>query len=114
MDSPTDLGRAEPDPSTQVAMEILRERLRQQEVEGFDQAHDDAMNARGELRGAALSYVWGALTGVVAHPPAWWPWESRWWKPTDVRRCLVKAAALIIAEIERIDRRKARTDAYGG
>ncbi|MBY5804125.1 hypothetical protein [Rhizobium leguminosarum] len=33
-----------------------------------------------------------------------WPWERRFWKPTERRRDLVKAAALIIAEIERLDR----------
>jgi hypothetical protein len=33
-----------------------------------------------------------------------WPWDRKWWKPTDRRRDLVKAAALILAEIERLDR----------
>jgi len=35
-----------------------------------------------------------------------WPikWMAAWFKPTDPRRDLVKAGALCIAEIERLDR----------
>jgi len=33
-----------------------------------------------------------------------WTWERAWWKPTTRRRDLVKAGALILAEIERLDR----------
>jgi hypothetical protein len=36
--------------------------------------------------------------------PKMWPWARQWWKPTGARRDLVKAAALLLAEIERIDR----------
>ena len=43
----------------------------------------------------------GRLHGVR---PATWPWDWKWWKPTNPRRDLVKAAALILAEIDRIDR----------
>lgn len=32
------------------------------------------------------------------------PWDEKWWKPKNPRRDLVKAGALILAEIERIDR----------
>jgi hypothetical protein len=38
------------------------------------------------------------------NPPAFWPWPPEWWKPCDRRANLVRAAALLIAEIERIDR----------
>jgi hypothetical protein len=37
--------------------------------------------------------------------PRNWPWDASWWKPLDRRSNLVKAAALLIAEIERLDRR---------
>jgi len=39
-------------------------------------------------------------------PISWrtWPWAEKWWKPKNERRDLVKAAALILAEIERLDR----------
>ncbi len=33
-----------------------------------------------------------------------WPWDEQWWKPSTARRDLIKAGALILAEIERIDR----------
>ena len=38
----------------------------------------------------------------------WWPWSLDWWKPKDPRRDLVRAGALIVAEIERLDRQPAR------
>jgi hypothetical protein len=39
----------------------------------------------------------------------YWPWEDKWWKPKDRRRDLVRAGALIVAEIERLDRLAAKT-----
>lgn len=33
-----------------------------------------------------------------------WPWADEWWKPKDRRADLVRAGALILAEIDRIDR----------
>jgi len=30
-------------------------------------------------------------------------WAREWWKPKDRRRDLIRAAALIVAEIERLD-----------
>lgn len=36
--------------------------------------------------------------------PADRPWPDEWWKPAGPRRNLVKAGALILAEIERLDR----------
>jgi hypothetical protein len=35
--------------------------------------------------------------------PGFWLWEKKWWKPSSPRKDLVKAAALLIAEIDRID-----------
>jgi hypothetical protein len=37
-------------------------------------------------------------------PPREWPWESTAWKPKGTRADLVRAGALILAEIERLDR----------
>jgi hypothetical protein len=45
---------------------------------------------------------------IYTHPnswlPGWWPWAERFWKPTpdDRVRELVKAGALIAAEIDRL------------
>lgn len=33
-----------------------------------------------------------------------WPWDEQWWKPSTARRDMVKACALGLAEIERLDR----------
>jgi hypothetical protein len=42
-----------------------------------------------------------------------WPskWAEHWFKPKDPRRDLVRAAALCIAEIERLDRADAKKQA---
>lgn len=40
-----------------------------------------------------------------------WPWPSKWWKPKSQRRDLVRAGALILAEIERLDRQQPNTEA---
>ena len=88
----------------QGARDIVAERARQIEVEGWSPEHDDVQRI-GELAAAAACYC---------HPEPWmddtkgvpfsWPWQRRWWKPTTRRRDLVKAGALILAEIERLDR----------
>lgn len=36
--------------------------------------------------------------------PSFWPFETSWWKPKNTRSDLIRAAALIVAEIERFDR----------
>lgn len=85
--------------------DVVAERQRQIEVETFDASHDD-MATRGQLAGAAACYAltaaqhWAASQGVET----FWPWDKQWWKPGDKRRNLVKAAALLLAEIERLDR----------
>lgn len=85
---------------------IAAERKRQIEVEGWTPEHDDKYIC-GELRDAALAY------GIVCDDRAgdcasdWWPWDVGWWKPSDDPiRNLVKAGALIAAEIDRLQRTK--------
>lgn len=86
-----------------VIIDVIRERVRQVEDEGFDAAHDDE-EVLGQLARAGASYALSVEGGVPAGPPVIWPWARAWWKPKNRRRDLVRAAALIIAEIERIDR----------
>lgn len=87
--------------------DIAAERRRQIEVEGFSAVCDD-LYTQGELPAAAACYATGRA--IVAVGPWFdgagsvWPWSRRWWKPTDRRRDLIKAGALIVAEIERLDR----------
>ncbi|SEL25340.1 hypothetical protein SAMN04487787_108128 [Kosakonia sacchari] len=86
--------------------DIIAERQRQQSVEGWTPEHDD-QHVNFEMAIAGGLY---AITAIDSHPqlhntaPAAWPWDRNWWKPTNPRRDLVKAGALIAAEIERIDR----------
>lgn len=106
--------------------EIALERTRQQTQEGWTTEHDDAHDA-GTLAAAATAYALHAADvlnpnsqgdggykttpdDAVALPPMW-PWDVDWWNPSGsgtnqagARRDLVKAAALIVAEIERMDR----------
>jgi hypothetical protein len=92
---------------------IAAERKRQIEVEGWTPEHDDQWK-RGELALAAYAYVLpederpGVTDSQGKFTPSGWPWAQSWWKPTpdDRIRELVKAGALIVAEIERLQRTK--------
>ena len=94
---------------------ILRERLRQIQQEGWSKEHDDE-HTKGELLGAARAYAlvayhqekFGKII-VTEAPPASWPdnWDNEWWKPSkNPKRNLVKAGALIAAEIDRLIRKE--------
>lgn len=92
----------------QAWLDVQAERLRQVEAEGWMPEHDDA-HSHGEMARAAACY---ALAGSSAPNDGTaallvslaWPWDEQWWKPTTTRRDLVKACALGLAEIERLDR----------
>jgi hypothetical protein len=88
---------------------VCDERAREINEEGYTRAHDDE-HVNGQLATAAISYVGYALR-LLAEPPQYFsiehlidvaPWPIR--AKLDQRDCLVKAAALIVAEIERLDR----------
>lgn len=82
--------------------DVLAERQRQIMVEGWTLEHDDE-HGSGELAEAGACYaIFADQQGFST--PAHWPWDASWWKQAGRRRDLVKAAALIIAEIERLDR----------
>jgi hypothetical protein len=91
--------------------DIAAERQRQIDKEGWTPAHDDTHNG-GELAIAAAHYAsFSALRPDLRATATdedsvrfGWPFDVSWWKPTTPRRDLVKAAALIVAEIERLDR----------
>ncbi|WP_246871097.1 hypothetical protein [Pantoea ananatis] len=93
-------------PVSDAANDVLAERQRQQMVEGWTAKHDDQY-LFNELAIAGGLYALNAHDSSPAHfksPPSHWPWNAEWWKPKSPRKDLVRAAALIIAEIERIDR----------
>jgi len=92
--------------TTKAIQDVLAERNRQIEGECFSSARDDTY-INGELAKAGGCY---ALASTYYHSDPFsavvtvWPWADEWLKPTTPRRDLIKAAALIIAEIERLDR----------
>ncbi len=89
---------------TTAIRDVIAERYRQQSVEGWTPEHDDE-HSGGEMALAASSYALYAHRKPIAPAiPFNWPWEPVWFKQQGARRDLVKAGALILAEIERIDR----------
>lgn len=98
------------------AIDLIRaERERQVSEEGWTTEHDDE-HLGYDLRLAAACYalpeservrileddVYLHLRSLI------WPWTEDYWKPTpdDPVRELVKAGALIVAEIERLQRKE--------
>lgn len=91
---------------------IAAERQRQVLKEGWTPEHDDK-HVDDEMALAAACYA-----SPPGHPdgqrgyanlavcPKSWPWRPKWWKPSPHRRTteLVKAGALIAAEIDRRER----------
>jgi hypothetical protein len=100
-------------PISQAGLDVLAERRRQIHVEGWTAQHDDEHDA-GALAAAASAYALYVADELNPQsqgdgdfgrsPPVMWPFHSTWWKPSDVRGSLVKAAALALAELERFDR----------
>ncbi|MEH3399160.1 hypothetical protein POW04_10040 [Enterobacter cloacae] len=84
---------------------VISERQRQQSAEGWTPEHDDQYG-ESQLLWASSCYVLNTIQ-PFNRIPLDWPWAPEWWKPTNPRRDLVKAGALILAEIERIDRQEA-------
>ncbi len=93
---------------TVAARDVLAERQRQISVEGWSAGKDDTYTD-GQMAVAAGYY---ALASGYPHErdigrghlPVHWPWGAQWWKPRAARENLVRAGALILAEIERLDR----------
>ena len=93
------------DTLTPAAKDVLAERARQINAEGWTPGHDDTNN-EGELAQAAACYALNAAGWKTEALRGCWPikWMAAWFKPANHRRDLVKAGALILAEIERLDR----------
>ncbi|MEV1355410.1 hypothetical protein [Pseudomonas aeruginosa] len=90
----------------QAWLDVQAERRRQVEVEGYHGFRDNHYISY-ELSKAARAYIevsWHALSGgLPCKKPESWPWMAGF-KWSDGRTMLVKAGALILAEIERLDR----------
>ena len=97
---------------TKALADVAAERARQVEKLGWTHEHDKGHdNDRALSRAAACYALANPRSGDsgpfwITHlrtPSQVWPY--RWeWKPKDRRTNLVRAAALLIAEIERFDR----------
>jgi len=91
---------------------IRFERWRQLVLKGFSFDHDDR-HVDGELAMAALAYTEAGIVSQIrpdvsvylSSPPptGWgWPWQRSEWKPSDDPiENLVRAGALIAAEVDR-------------
>lgn len=90
---------------SKAAQDVFEERRRQIEAEGWTPAHDDEHEC-GELAQAAICYAFADLPIGKKINFRLWPegWHENSWKPGPRRQMLVKAGALILAEIERLDR----------
>ncbi len=91
---------------TKGGLDVAAERQRQMDVKNFAPERDDAY-VRGELFKAALFFITGNYLD--------WPWSMESLmavknKKYDRRACLVRAAALLVAEIDRLDRMAATKD----
>lgn len=84
---------------------IVAERARQVSAEGWSAEHDDG-HTTGDLARAASCYLEKYsephLWNEERHPD--WPWDDEWNPSVDPIRNLVKAGALIAAEIDRLNR----------
>lgn len=97
---------------------IAKERKRQIEVEGWDAEHDEDHTSMC-LATAGASYALDVVSKHAEVSKGWkeifkqrsielWPFDEEWFRPTpdDPVRQLVKAGALIAAEIDRIQAKK--------
>lgn len=106
------------DNSKSGAILIAEERVRQVAEEGWLAAHDDE-HVTGEMASAAIVYVLHGrhasaypdlprpTPGVyLGEPGRLWPWADGWLKLSDDPiPNLIKAGALIAAEIDRLQRK---------
>ncbi|EJL4745736.1 hypothetical protein NMM10_001649 [Salmonella enterica] len=86
-------------PLTDALRDVIAERQRQISVKGWTPEHDDTYIGC-ELAAAAISYI------EPVEAENYWPadWHDDSFRPSDYRRNLVKATALLLAELERLDR----------
>lgn len=95
--------------TSKAIQDVINERQRQIDKKGYTESRDDKyLPGVLNLAGAAYAVSVSFLPDAKRRAQRLWPWpdagkymES---SPKEPRSALVKAAALIVAEIERIDR----------
>lgn len=118
-------GWLDPADLSKALIDVMNERDRQVNEEGWTAAHDDQHDDYSLARAAGAYTACAAvrtidrtildahgLAGATGALKSLWPtnWSMQWFKPTSRRRDLIKATALLIAEIERLDRLEATTN----
>ena len=100
-----------------TAIELIAAERERQIAKGWNASHDDD-HANADLTFAAMAYAhegaarqgnWLNIprTEPKKNPPRQWPFDDYHWNPTeDAIGNLVKAGALIAAEIDRLQRIK--------
>lgn len=102
--------------NSKAIQDVINERKRQIGI-GYTLEHDDDHDP-GEISGAGAAYALHAACklhpigdsfDIVAVPPGWC-WDENSFSPSSLPRTnLVMAAALLIAEIEKIDRAESKS-----
>lgn len=85
-----------------IIIEVTVERERQDDRWGGVE-HDDE-HVGGELARAAAAYCLAPDVCPLDQVKPIWPWREADYKPRSPKENLVRAAALILAELERLDR----------
>ncbi len=98
---------------SQAITDIIAERQRQKESKGYTESRDDNyLPGVLNLAGAAYAVSASCLPDAKRRADRLWPWPDAGKylnaSSKDPRSALIKAAALITAEIERIDRAQLR------
>lgn len=94
--------------------DVVLERIEQIEEHGFDLQHDLGHHP-GELALGAASYLNTAIDQLYGRhhapkdSPDTWPWQREAWRPGTARDNLVKALAIGLSVLDRLD--NARRDA---
>lgn len=89
-----------------IGSELIAERVRQADEEGFTPERDIGCQYGKTLNlaKAAAAYAISAAALPGKKFTDWlWPWTAEWFKPRTPREDLVRAGALIIAQIQVID-----------
>jgi hypothetical protein len=90
-----------------VLYDVKHKRHRQIIVHGWSRAHDDT-HTDGSLAIAAIPFIQAACNDKLKltdeELQVFWPWPGRFRSVDKKREHLINAAALLVAEIERLDR----------
>lgn len=88
----------------QAWLDVIAERRRQVERLNYTHQQDDGY-VFDELPRAAVCYILAHTDVPPKEVAGIWPWSMDHWKPKTPRENVVRAIALLIAEVERMDRR---------